>query len=320
MGFRAVDPEIEETTVRTGQFGPDARIGRLQPARVQRRPPTSNALGKTNRPGGIHGVILFLNPFDIRPETRLPRQVQGQMHAQAARFGHRVNQRVERVSAAVAEIDTPGQPLLGLLAVGKPAPVPRQPRRSEPSGIDHPLRHHRARHLATHLQNVPAGCRIGTRSQHRSAAHELTTVIFQLTEQRQHQSVAVDDAGFRTPQRRPGGHRRNAGSQVPTVNQFECHAVVGGPGLDAGQLGQLGIGGRDDPFATLAVADLVGLAVVVQALPPGHAQPGLQGRLRIVDASVNHLAVAGGYPFAETRPGLQHDHLLAGHGQFPGDR
>ena len=57
----------------------------------------------------------------------------------------------------------------------------------------------------------------------------------------------------------------------------------------------------------------------IEQLLAAHAQRRAQAAGRIVDAGVDHLAVAGGSLRADQLVLLQHHHLVAGHGQRPGD-
>ena len=86
--------------------------------------------------------------------------------------------------------------------------------------------------------------------------------------------------------------------------------------IDCSFCGLVG-GGRDDQLAAVAMRDAVVAAVSVERVLAAHAHPRHQAAGRIVDAGMDHLAVARRRHGADAFRGLQHDDLAAGLRQPP---
>ena len=86
------DHEILTRRAGRDDLGADARIGRLQGAGRQVRPVAADGGGETLAPARIDLVVDLLHPFHIRPEARLPRQIQRQMGAEPSRHGHGIDE------------------------------------------------------------------------------------------------------------------------------------------------------------------------------------------------------------------------------------
>ena len=138
--------------------------------------------------------------------------------------------------------------------------------------------------------------------------------------QRQHEGMAVDDAGGRREQggiavqRRLQGPRGFAGEGL----QIE-HAIGLGMGPDRLQLQGFLRRGCNDEFAAIAMRNAVIGAVLVKRLLAADAHPRHQAAGRIVDAGVDDFAVARGGNRADPLRRLQNDDLAAGLGQPTGD-
>ena len=78
--------------------------------------------------------------------------------------------------------------------------------------------------------------------------------------------------------------------------------------------------GRDDQLAAIAVRDAVIPAVSIERPLAADAHPRHQAARLVVDAGVDHLAVAGGRHRADRLGRLQQDHLAAGLRQPPRHR
>ena len=133
--------------------------------------------------------------------------------------------------------------------------------------------------------------------------------------------MAVDD---------PGGGREQCG--VAVKRRLQCargftgqrlhveHAI--GFGMRPDRLQLFGLVGRrcHDQLAAVLVGNAVLAAVMVQGLFAADAHPRHQASGGIVDAGVDHLAVARRGDGADALSRFQHDHLAAGLGQPARDR
>ena len=90
---------------------------------------------------------------------------------------------------------------------------------------------------------------------------------------------------------------------------------AGGIGADGGQRRELGLVGGDDQLAAAGVRHAALGAVAIEELLAGNAEPRLEAALGIVDAGMDHLAVARAGLGADGVRTLQDDHLEPGHGQ-----
>src|ERR1700687_6503369 len=93
------------------------------------------------------------------------------------------------------------------------------------------------------------------------------------------------------------------------LQECQFHAVGARRRGDPVQLGKLGLRGGDDELAAAPMGDAVPATEVVQALTPRDAQAGLERAVRIVDAGVDHLAVARAGAGAEVRGRLENQYV-----------
>ena len=132
----------------------------------------------------------------------------------------------------------------------------------------------------------------------------------------QHQPVAVDDARGGRPQ---GASAAQFGLQRPCLlgrpGLEVRHAEAGGIGADGGERGQLSCVGGDDQLAATAVRDAAVGAIAVKEPLAGDAEPGLEAAGGVVDAGMDHLAVARAGLGADGVGTLEHDGLEPGHGE-----
>ncbi|MCY1544893.1 hypothetical protein D9M68_808030 [compost metagenome] len=98
------------------------------------------------------------------------------------------------------------------------------------------------------------------------------------------------------------------------------HTIGFGASLDARQPSHLRRRVGDDQLAAPAVSDSAFRTIGVQQRPAPHTQPRLERTLGIVDAGVNHFAVARTRAGADGRLALQHHHLAPGQRQRTGHR
>ena len=134
--------------------------------------------------------------------------------------------------------------------------------------------------------------------------------------QREHERVAVDDAGGR---RKIGGdaaqlrlHRARLGAgQEPQIS----HAVRVRLRLDRLQLAELLLVGGHEQLSAPSVRNRALLAIRIQGQLAGDAEACLERTGRIVDPGVDHLAVARAGLGADALGRLEDDHLAAGEGE-----
>ena len=137
MVLRALDAEIRRRLSGAMNFGPDTRIAREQRTVGQRRPIFAYFGVKRITPARIdHQVICGVHPLHIWPKFGLPAQVQRQMHAQARRLGHRVNQMAEGCLAREGEVVAFGKPWLRHMNGIQTGKLPRKFRGPQPRRID----------------------------------------------------------------------------------------------------------------------------------------------------------------------------------------
>ena len=125
--------------------------------------------------------------------------------------------------------------------------------------------------------------------------------------------MAVDDAGFRRPQRADAGQFRLHGARRIAADHLDAFdAVALRLRHDGFDLGQLGVVGRHDQLAAFAVADAVGGAELIEHAPAAHAEFGAQRVGRIVQAGVDHFAVARRYAVGDAAGDFGNGHVMAG--------
>src|SRR5690554_1705475 len=138
----AINPEIKKTALCVFQLGSYARIRRLKSLRLDTRPPLPYARHKGMHPLRIDTVILPFYPFYIRSKACLAGKIEGEMNTQPTRLGNRINQVAERMTTAVTEIDSPGEPLHRFPGIGKPLPTPGERHRTQACSINKGSRLH----------------------------------------------------------------------------------------------------------------------------------------------------------------------------------
>ncbi len=138
--------------------------------------------------------------------------------------------------------------------------------------------------------------------------------------QRQHVSMAVDDAGGRREQGGVAVQRRlqRARGLAGEGLQVE-HAIGFGMGPDRLQLFGFLRRGRDDQLAGIPMRDAVIPAVFIERALAADAHPRHQASGGIVDAGVDHLAVARRRDRADAFRRLQNDDLATRLCQPPSD-
>ena len=136
--------------------------------------------------------------------------------------------------------------------------------------------------------------------------------VFGIAAQRQHVSVAVDDAGGRRQQRRLAMKRRLQRARCLAGERLQIGDAVGlGMRPDRSQLLGFLRRRRDDQLAAIAMRNALVAAVTVQRLLAADAHPRHQAARPVIDAGMDHFAVARGGDGADSLGGFQHDHLAA---------
>ena len=145
--------------------------------------------------------------------------------------------------------------------------------------------------------------------------------ILGVAAQRQHEGVAVDDAGRGREQRGVAIQRRLQRPRLGAGKRLQVVDAIG-LGMRPDRLQLLGFlrRGRDDQLAAIAVRDAVIPAIPIEGALAADAHPRHQAARLVVDAGVDHLAVARGCHGADAFGRLQNDHLAAGLRQPPRDR
>src|SRR5262249_10703945 len=142
--------------------------------------------------------------------------------------------------------------------------------RAEPGAIDHGIEAEPLR-LAARERSVPA-TRSRLEALDRARERHHAAAIFKIAAQRQHEAVAIDDAGFRRVHRRDAGERRLealGGRGVDDLYAF--HAVDLRLLVDRREPFALARVGGDDELAAFAVRHAVRGAEIVEHAPSARA-------------------------------------------------
>jgi hypothetical protein len=135
---RPLDQEVRRGLLGPADLGPDAGIARRQRAVRQGRPVLAHLGVEGVAARRIdHQVVGRPDPLHIGPKFGLPAEVNGEVHAQAGRLGHRVDQPPEGRTARQREVAALGKESGGHMAGVQPLELPRQRRRVQTGGIDH---------------------------------------------------------------------------------------------------------------------------------------------------------------------------------------
>src|ERR1700726_2348471 len=120
---------------------------------------------------------------------------------------------------------------------------------------------------------------------------------------------------------RPGtGELWSERQSLGPAEECQLHAVGARRGGDPRQLGKLGLGGGDDELAAAPLGDAALATEVVQALTARDAQACLERAARIIDAGMDHLAVARAGAGAEALAGFKNQYLAALQRELPRHR
>src|SRR5436305_9009554 len=106
---RSLDLEVGRRIFRSASLRPDAGIARGQRAIGKAGPIAPDGAIETLGAQRIDVVVDSVDPFHVRPEARLPGEIERDMNAEAAGLGHRIDQSRERT--------LPGQRIIVALGV-----------------------------------------------------------------------------------------------------------------------------------------------------------------------------------------------------------
>ena len=165
---------------------------------------------------------------------------------------------------------------------------------------------------AQHEAAVARGRTFDRRTQdHRAAG------VLEIALERQHEGVAVDDAGDGREQRRLAPECRLELARLGTAQPAQAaHAVRGRASLDRLQRLDLRRRRRDDELAAAAMADAARLAIGIERFAAGDAEGRLERPGSVVEAGMDDLAVARAGAVADAGAGLEHDRLPAAQRQL----
>jgi hypothetical protein len=191
--------------------------------------------------------------------------------------------------------------------------------RTQAGGVHHRAAHHARLLGAAHVEHDAVRGR--ARGQHAAVQCERGARAFRIAQVRQHQRVAVDDAGRGRMQR---AHARHLGFHLARLGRADeaqvGHAVRRAQLQVVVELGQLGVFHRHDQLADAPVADAALGAIGVQRGLAGHAQPSLERARRVRETRMDHLRVARAGVRADGVLGLEDHHLALGQRERARDR
>jgi hypothetical protein len=154
------------------------------------------------------------------------------------------------------------------------------------------------------------------RRDERGAEREGRSRRLRIAPQRQHVGVAVEDAGRRRQQRADAGEIRLHRLRLGARQQFQPLDAIGGAAARQRlQPAEFALVGGDDQLAAAPMRDAMRLAIGIEPRPALDAEPRLQAARGVIDAGVDHLAVARRGLLAGRGARFHHDDGAAGERQ-----
>src|SRR2546422_212134 len=290
---------------------PDARVARQQRAVGKRGPVAPDrgieALGATR----VYVVADALDPFDVGAEAGLAGQVERHVHAEAAGLWHRVDQAGERRAARERVVIALRVELARCELARVAFDAFRHARGFQSRAVDEQPRLYL---FIPRSQNDPVGNSFGFLQGTLQREHR--AVRLGVAEVREHQRVAVDDAGRGRVER---GDAVQLGLERERLLARHPHHVGDAIGvrlsLDFLQLRQLFLVAGDDQLAAAPVRDAVRDAVLVEQPLSLHAARRLEAAFRVIDSRVNDFRIARAGVRADRILGLQDDDFAARRGE-----
>src|SRR5712664_1044522 len=256
-------------------------------------------------------------PIDLIPPAYLAKGNYFSCSARAP-FTHRIDQVCKRRPRAATEI-------VSLRKIGRRYQVDRHAVDAardrgcgQAGGIDEKPAFKADRRAAAGIEFDSIRCGPGV--QQRRVKGTCRAGSFGVAAQRQHEGVAVDNAG---------GRREQGG--VAVQRRLQCARGIAGEGLQIEHAVGFGVSPDrlqpqgflrrccDDQLAAIAMRNAVIRTVFIEGTLTADAHPRHQAAGRIIDAGVDHFAVARRGNGADTFGRFQNDHLAAGLCQPPGD-
>ena len=131
-----VDPKIGRRLVRGVHLGPDSRVIGLEPRALERRIVAPDRGRELLRAARIEAVVDVSDPFDVRTETYVSRQIECRMNAEAMGVRYRINEPPERRHATQRIVAAARESGARNRVRCKPGDAPRHGRRLETGGVD----------------------------------------------------------------------------------------------------------------------------------------------------------------------------------------
>src|SRR5256886_3905362 len=313
---RPLDEEIGCRLARSSGLRPDARVARQQRAVGKRWPVAPDrgieALGATR----VYVVADALDPFDVGAEAGLAGQVERHVHAEAAGLGHRVDQAGKRRAARERVVIA----LRVELARREPLRVAfdafRHARGFQTRAVDEQPGPYL---LISRSQNDSVGSNFGLVQGTLQREHR--AVRLGVAEVREHQRVAVDDAGRGRVER---GDAVQLGLERERLLARHPHhvgdAIGVRPSLDFLQLPPPALVAGYDQLAAAPVLDALRDAVLVEQPLSLHAARRLEAAFRVIDSRVIVFRIARVGVRADRFFGFQVDAFAVCRGEAGGHR
>ncbi len=236
------------------------------------------------------------------------------MDAEPCRFRHGIDQMAKRSAGSEDEVVPLGEMARRDQAWIEPLQRTGDGLGLQAGGVHEIAAMERQGSLASHLQakavigEMTAGER-APQGQH--GARRLRIAL-----EGQHQPMAVDDAGGG---RQEGRHRPEVRLEGVDGGRIEPGQILDAIGRrlppQRRQRRNLVLPAGDDQLAQAAMLDAMLAAIVIEHVAAGDAEPGLQAAGGVVDAGMDHLAVARGDLAADVIGGFQYQGLAPGLGQ-----
>src|ERR1700722_18112170 len=300
--------KIRGRAARPRDLRPDAGIGRLQRVLRQAWPISSDGGIEGGRPPGIDVIIDRVDPFDVRSEFGLSREIEGGMHAEAACGRHRIDEAGEGRAPAQGKVIALGEMQWRALG-GRPADNRARERlRAEPGGVyDHTGGDPHGRGAAGFDDKPSLN---GATGEDWRSERDRGAMGLRVAPERQHEGVAVDNAGRGRQQRTLHGQRGLESARLLAAEPDEIGDPVGlGLGFKRGELVDLSPVRRHQELAASLVRNAELLAECVQHRFAVDAEPRLVEPWRIIDPGMDDFAVARTNPGANSALLFDDDHL-----------
>src|SRR5437879_2284236 len=203
---RALDEEIARRLAARLELGPDSGIRGLQGAVREARPVAAYGAVEGRRALRVDVVVDSLDPFDVGTETRLAREIEGQVHSETGGLGRGVDQPGKRRAARKPEVIALAVVLRRDAFRGKSLDAARNILGEQAGAVYDAAREQAYRLPAAHFQ---LDCSVhDVPGEERAAERDRGALRLGLAAQSEHERVAVHDPRRRRLQRRDTGELR----------------------------------------------------------------------------------------------------------------